>query len=148
MYQDHLTKFSVLRSVNSKRAAEVAAQLMDSFPLLGAPVILQSDNGTEFTAHVISEIKDFWPVSVIVHGKIRHLQSQGLVERSHGDIKYILVTWLDDNNTHDWVTGIRFVHFQKTTAHPSGIKRSPCSALFGEEVRVGLNVFSATGSAH
>ena len=93
------------------------------------------------------KLKDFWPVSVIVHGKIRHLQSQGLVERSHGDIKYILVTWLDDNNTHDWVTGIRFVQFQKTTAHHSGIKHSPCSALFGEEVRVGLKVFSATESA-
>ena len=120
---------------------------MDIFPLLGSPVILQSDNGIEFTAHVISEIKDFWPVSVIVHGKTRHLQSQGSVERSNSDIKDLFVAWLDDNNTHDWVTGIRFVQFQKTTAHHSGIKCSPCSALFGEEVRVGLNVFSVTGSA-
>ena len=118
---------------------------MDIFPLLGAPVILQSDNGTEFTAHVISEIKDFWPV--IVHGKTRHLQSQGSGERSNGDIKDLFVAWLDDNNMHDWVTGIRFVQFQKTTAHHSGIKHSPCSALFGEEVRVGLKVFSATESA-
>ena len=51
-------------------------------------------------------------------------------------------SWLDDNNTHDWVTGIRFVQFQKTTAHHSGIKRSPCSVLFGEEVRVGLTTSS------
>ena len=57
MYQDHLTKFCVLWQTKSKRPAEVAAQLMDIFPLLGSPVILQSDNGTEFTAHVISEIK-------------------------------------------------------------------------------------------
>ena len=35
------------------------------------------------------KLKDFWPVSVIVHGKTRHLQSQGLVERSHGDIKFL-----------------------------------------------------------
>ena len=59
MYQDHLTKFCVLRPVKSKRRAEVAEQLVDIFPLLGAPATLQSDNGTEFTAHVISEIKDF-----------------------------------------------------------------------------------------
>ena len=94
---------------------------MGIFPLLGAQAILQSDNGTQFTGHVISEIKDFRPV----HGKTRHLQSQGSVERSNGDIKDLFVAWLDDNNMHDWVTGIRFVQFQKTTAHHSGIKRSP-----------------------
>jgi uncharacterized protein Veg len=42
------------------------------FLLLGAPVILQSDNGTEFTTNVISELKEFWPSLMIVHGKPRH----------------------------------------------------------------------------
>ena len=40
VYQDHLTKFCVLRSLTSKRAAEVAYQLMDVFLLFGAPTIL------------------------------------------------------------------------------------------------------------
>ena len=81
MYQGHLTKFCVLWSIKSKRPAEVAAQLIDIFPLLGAQAILQSESGTEFTAHVISEIKNFRPVWVTIHGKPRHLQSQGSVER-------------------------------------------------------------------
>ncbi|XP_041379797.1 KRAB-A domain-containing protein 2-like [Gigantopelta aegis] len=51
VYQDHLTKYCVLRPLTSKRAAEVAFQLMDIFLLLGAPPILQSDNGSEFTAY-------------------------------------------------------------------------------------------------
>ncbi|GFR57889.1 KRAB-A domain-containing protein 2 [Elysia marginata] len=55
VYQDHLTKFVVLRPLTSKRACEVAFQLVDIFTLLGAPVILQSDNGSEFTAVVIKE---------------------------------------------------------------------------------------------
>ena len=41
VYQDHLTKFCVLRPLTSKRAAEVAYQLLDIFLLLGAPEILQ-----------------------------------------------------------------------------------------------------------
>ena len=135
--------------MKSKRSTEVAARLMDIFPLLGAPAILQSDNGTEFTSHVISEIKDFWPALVMVHGKARHPQSQGSVARVKGDIKDMLVVWLAassrsllhvwlaDNDSHDWLTGIKCVQFQKTSAHHSGIKRSPCSALSGEEVRVG-----------
>jgi hypothetical protein len=59
---------------------------LDIFLLLGAPVILQSDNGTEFTANVISELKEFWPSLKMVHGKARHPQSQGSAERANGDI--------------------------------------------------------------
>ena len=50
-YQDHLTKFALLRPITSKLAAEVGFQLLDIFLLFGAPHILQSDNGREFTAH-------------------------------------------------------------------------------------------------
>lgn len=113
VYQDHLTKFCVLRPIKSKRAIEVAAQLLDICPMLGAPAILQSDNGSEFTANIISELKDFWPTLVIVHGKPRHPQSQGSVERANCDIKDMLVAWLADNETQDWSTGIKFVQFQK-----------------------------------
>jgi hypothetical protein len=48
-YQDHLTKFAVLRPLTSKLAAEVGFQLLDIFLLFGAPHILQSHNGREFT---------------------------------------------------------------------------------------------------
>ncbi|XP_046560558.1 KRAB-A domain-containing protein 2-like [Haliotis rubra] len=58
-YPDHLTKFCVLRPLSSKRAVEVAYQLLDIFLLLGAPSVLQSDNGSGFTAQVISELKIF-----------------------------------------------------------------------------------------
>ena len=54
----------------------------------------------------------------------------------------MLVAWLADTDTHDWVTGIKFVQFQKNSANHSGIKRSPYSALLGEEVRVGLTTSS------
>lgn len=73
VYQCHLTKFVILRSLTSKRAAEVAYQLLDIFLLFGAPAILKSDNGSEFTAQVITELKELWPQ--LVHGKPRHLQS-------------------------------------------------------------------------
>ena len=69
VYQDHLTKFVVLRALTSKRAAEVAHQLLDIFQLFGAPSILQSDNGSKFTALVIKELKHIWPRLVMVNGK-------------------------------------------------------------------------------
>ncbi|XP_068250938.1 KRAB-A domain-containing protein 2-like [Palaemon carinicauda] len=69
VYQDHLTKFCVLRQLTSKRAAEVAFQLANIFLFLGAPVILQSDNGSKFTAQIITKLRSLWPELSIVHGK-------------------------------------------------------------------------------
>ena len=138
VYQDHLTKFCVLRPLTSKRAAEVAYQLVDIFLLFGAPAVLQSDNGSEFTAEVITELKQVWPLLNLVHGKPRHPQSQGSVERANGDIKDMLVAWMADNSSQDWTMGIRFVQFSKNSAHHSGINRSPYAAMFGSEAKVGL----------
>ncbi|XP_037787463.1 KRAB-A domain-containing protein 2-like [Penaeus monodon] len=138
VYQDHLTKFCILCPLQTKRAAEIAFQLVDIFHLMGAPAVLQSDNGSEFTSRVITELKQIWPSLTMVHGKPRHPQSQGSVERANGDIKDMLVTWLAGNNSHDWSVGIKFVQFQKNAAHHSGIKCSPYSAMFSCEARVGL----------
>ncbi|XP_066960726.1 KRAB-A domain-containing protein 2-like [Macrobrachium rosenbergii] len=111
VYQDHLTK---------------------------SPQILQSDNGSEFTALVISELKLLWPDLLIVQGKPRHPQSQGSVERLNCDIKDMLISWLGDNDATDWPMGLRFVQFQKNSSYHSGIKQSPYKTLFGVDARVGL----------
>ena len=45
----------------------------------------------------------------MVHGRPRHPQSKGSVERANGDIKDMLISWMSDNNSQDWVVGIKFV---------------------------------------
>ena len=57
-YQDRLTKFTILRPLNSKIAGEVAYQRMDIFCMFGAPFILQSDNGREFANKIIQNLAD------------------------------------------------------------------------------------------
>ena len=52
--QDNMTNFVVLWPLKSKRATDVAMQILDIFLLFGSPNILQSDNGAEFTANYIS----------------------------------------------------------------------------------------------
>ena len=66
-YQDHLTKFVQLLPVTLKRAPEIAFQLLDIFSILGAPSILQSDNGREFMNSVITELSAMWDGLKIVH---------------------------------------------------------------------------------
>ncbi|KFD62379.1 LOW QUALITY PROTEIN: hypothetical protein M514_25502 [Trichuris suis] len=134
-YQDHLTKFVALKS---KTAEEVAHNRVDMFTLLGAPSILQSDDGREFANKVVTSLKQHWPSLKIVHGKPRHSQSQGSVERANQDIENMLCTWTQDKKTDRWSDGLRFVQLTKNRAFHTGIKRTPYEALFGCKAKVGL----------
>eukprot|EP00102_Acyrthosiphon_pisum_P027906 XP_016665116.1 PREDICTED: KRAB-A domain-containing protein 2-like [Acyrthosiphon pisum] len=138
VYQDHLTKFVQLRALKSKTAEEVANNILDIFCIFGAPVILQSDNGREFVNKIINDLKIMWPTLKIVHGKPRHSQSQGSVERANQDIQNMLITWMQTNSVKSWKEGLRFVQLMKNKALHSGIQRSPYEAMFGTDMRVGL----------
>ena len=137
--QDHLTKFVVLRALKNKRAATVAAELVDIFSLIGPPGILHSDNGTEFVADIIKQLKQIWPGLEMVHGKPRHPQTQGSVERSNGDGKDMLTAWMNDHSTKDWPLGLKFVQFAKNSALNRGSGSSPYELVYGDPPRVGLS---------
>ncbi|KAL4112594.1 hypothetical protein QTP88_016347 [Uroleucon formosanum] len=102
----------------------LAYNIIDIFTLIGAPSVLQSDNGREFANQIVSSLKDLWPKPKIVHGKPRHSQSQGSVERANQDIENMLTTWIQEQITSQW---------------SQGIKITPCEALFGCKIKIGLN---------
>ncbi|XP_022175233.1 KRAB-A domain-containing protein 2-like [Myzus persicae] len=137
-YQDHLTKFVLLRALSSKRAEEIAHNMLDIYTTFGAPAILHSDNGREFVNSIINELHSMWPDVKIVHGKPRHSQSQGSVERANRDVEDMLATWMAQNKSKDWPSGLKFIQFQKNRALHSGIGRSHYEAMFGCKARVGL----------
>ncbi|XP_060874754.1 KRAB-A domain-containing protein 2-like [Metopolophium dirhodum] len=113
VYQEHLTKFVLLRPLMHKRAEEVAYVLLDIFTTFGAPTILQSDNVQEFS-------------------------SQGSVKRANQDVENILATWLQDNKTKKWSEGLKFVQFIKNRSLHHGIKCSQYEAMFGCSAKIGL----------
>ena len=106
--------------------------------MFGAPVIPQSDNGRKFANKIIQNLADMCPGMKLVHGKQRHSQSQGSVERSSQDVRDMLVAWMSDNNTKTWSEGLRFIQSKKHRTLPSGIKTSPYEAMFGTAQRIGL----------
>jgi len=79
-----------------------------------------------------------WPGMKLVHGKPRHSQSQGSVERSNQDVQDVLVAWMSDNNTKTWSEGLRFIQSKKNRALHSGIRTSPYEAMFGTAQMIGL----------
>ncbi|XP_025413283.1 KRAB-A domain-containing protein 2-like [Sipha flava] len=79
-----------------------------------------------------------WSDVKIVHGKPRHSQSQGSVERVNRDVEDMLATWMAQNKSRDWPSGLKFIQFQKNRALHSGIGKSPYEVMFGCKARVGL----------
>jgi transposase InsO family protein len=137
VYQDHLTKFILLRSLHSKRADEVAYHLLDIFTTFGAPNILHSDNGREFCNQIIKNLCEMWNDIKIVHGKPRHSESQGSVERANQDVENMLATWMETNTTK-WSERLRFVQAIKNRAYQEGIKCSPYEVMFGVPMKLGI----------
>lgn len=105
----------------------------------GAPHILQSDNGREFTANVITELSSLWPQVVLVNGRPRHPQSQGSVERGNASVKDALVAWMRENQTTRWTAGLPFVQWGLNHTWHAAIKMTPYEAVFGEKARMGLS---------
>ena len=87
---------------------------------------------------MITEVLALWPGCKLVHGKPRHSQSQGSVERANKDVEAILACWQKDNNTTKWSEGLRFVQWQKNTRFHAGIGRTPYEAMFGEKPHLGI----------
>ncbi|KAI1705864.1 KRAB-A domain-containing protein 2 [Ditylenchus destructor] len=101
VYQDHLTKFVVLKALTHKSAAEVVSK---------------------------------WPQCKIVHGKPRHSQSQGSVERANGDIGDILIMHLREEKSTAWASALHVVQAAKNSRWHRGIGRSPYEAMFGRKM--------------
>ena len=106
--------------------------------MFGDPFTLQSDNGCEFANKIIQNLADMWPGMKLVHGKPKHSQSQGSVQRSNQDVRDMLVAWMSDSNTKTWSEGLRFIQSKINRAPHSGIKTSSYEAVFGTAQRIGL----------
>lgn len=138
VYQDHLTKFVLLKALSQKTANAIAHSLVDIFSIFGAPNILHSDNGREFCNETLNSLCRLWDGVKLVHGKPRHSQSQGSVERANQDIENMLSTWMETNRTASWTEGLRFVQAMKNRAYHEGIKCSPYEAMFGAPMKLGI----------
>ncbi|KRZ93013.1 KRAB-A domain-containing protein 2 [Trichinella sp. T8] len=140
-YLNHFTKFCILSPLMLKRAEEMASKLLKIFLTFGAPSILQSDNGQEFSYVIIAELKTCWPELKLVTGRPRHPQSQGAVERLNGVVQDKLAIWMRENGCKRWSMGLKFVQWQINVSVHETTGQSPFKVTFGEEPRIGLESY-------
>lgn len=137
-YQDQGTKFLQLRPLQTDQVTEVAMELVKIFLIFGAPFVLQSANGREFTAKVIGEVMNIWPDCKIVLGSPSPAQTPGNEESTNEEVENLLHTWMHDNNSTNWSMGCHFVQFQSNASVNKTVGRAPYQTLFGSDPRSGL----------
>ena len=69
-----------------------------------------------------------WPELHISHGKPRHGQLQGSVEKASDDVQNMIFTSMKDHNSTKWSESLRYVQFMTNRSHHAGIKRTPYEA--------------------
>ena len=132
VYIDHFTKKLSLAPLINKTAYEVCEALLDIFCEQGPPHILHSDNGREFCNELLfSMLESNWPSVKIVHGKPRHSETQGAVERVNREVKDALFSMMHDNNDQCWVKYLRWIKYNHNTAYHTTIKTTPYEAVYG-----------------
>ncbi|KAG8507064.1 KRAB-A domain-containing protein 2 [Galemys pyrenaicus] len=137
-YQDHLTKFIILRPLKAKQAHEVVNVLLDIFTILGTPNVLESDSGIEFTNQVVNELNEIWPDLKIVFAKYHPGQGQGFMERISHDVKNMISAWMQSHHSRHWAEGLRFIQMMRNQAFDVSLQQSPYEAMFGCKAKLGL----------
>ena len=90
-WQDHFYKISVLAPLKSKSAAEVARVFVTNVvACYGAPIILQTDNGKEFTGTAFVDAVELLCGCKVIRGRPRHPQTQGSVEAANKIVKELI----------------------------------------------------------
>ncbi|CAF4187672.1 unnamed protein product [Adineta steineri] len=96
---------------NRKNLAVLQLILKNLFYTFKPPKILQWDNGKELVAMVILNIKNSWSELLIINGRPRHPQTQGIVERSNAVAEKMLSKWQDTKKTLNWLKSARlYIH--------------------------------------
>ena len=97
---------------------------------LGPPKILQSDNGTEFKGPLKILLQQYG--ILVINGRPRHPQSQGMVEQANGVLKEKIATWRSDHQTSSWVSSLPDVIAGMNSQRSSVTGKSAYEIVYGQ----------------
>jgi len=137
--QDYYTKYVQVYPLPDHTASTAAQALVDNWVLLfGAPLRIHSDQGREFESGLFQSMLRLLGVKKTRTNPYCP-QSDGLVERFNRTLISALACTVDDFQS-DWDLQVKFVtHAYNSTVHAS-TGMSPNRLLFGEEIRLAVDL--------
>ena len=132
------TSYGVSIAQKGKSALRTGGNLASIWAMYGCPAILHSDNGSEFLGKTEQVARDWSGNTMkIIHGRPRHPESQGMVERSHGPFKKALLAAMEDHSTQNWPMLVPMIQGLLNNRVKRGFTRTPYEMVFGLKPRAG-----------
>ena len=119
-----------LRSINAKN---ICSALINFFTMVGLPKVIRSDQGTNFTSKIFSQVSEVLGVKHIC-STAYHPESQGALERFHQTLKVMMKTYCEEHQK-DWNLGIPMLLFAIRETVQDSLGFSPFELIYGHEVR-------------
>lgn len=131
---DVFSRFAFSIPLKNKTAQCVEVAFQDLIFKYGAPKFLQTDNGTEFKNTCINDLCNQYNIRMI-HGRPRHPQSQGIVERLNQTISRYLQKNLYDETTGQvrnkrWIDILSRLVYQYNISIHSSHQKSPFEIFY------------------
>lgn len=128
---DTFTKYIWSFKMLNKTAESVKQNLEYIFCNFGVPRSIQSDNGKEFSNLLLKNYLIQLNVQII-HGRPRHPQAQGQIERANQTLKRWLAKSLHESGSNRWINILdKIVHKYNLTIHRA-TGRSPFMLFHGQ----------------
>ena len=112
LMKDHFTKYHWAKSFKGKDMGPIAKYILEIFSDGEVPERIHCDNGSEFVNMCMKEVLRLLNIRSFSHGKPRHPQTQGLIERANRTVKQKIIKMCMDRGyttagqVFDWVTEI------------------------------------------
>ena len=136
---DYLTKWPEAKAVPTKEATEVAKFIFEEIICRhGCPKIIQSDQGTEFTASIIAELTSKFNIQHRFSTPY-HPQTNGIVERFNRTLTSALQKYCIEFQ-EDWDMNIPAVLFVYRTLQNNTTKHEPFFLTYGREARLPIEL--------
>jgi hypothetical protein len=130
---DFATRYPEAVALKRIDTVEVAESLVSIFSRLGVPREILSDQGSQFTSDLMSEVSRLLSIKQL-RTTPYHPQSNGLVERFHGVLKSMIKRMCDEK-PKDWDRYVDPLLFAYREVPQEGIGFAPFEMLYGRTVR-------------
>ena len=124
------TKYVFAQPLTSISAETVAKFLIQWFMRHSyIPLLIVTDQGSQFVSKLLHELANILEIK-LEHATVKHAQTIGVVERSHGPLKRYLRIY-ENKLQHDWHKQLDLAVFQQNTSYHTTIGCPPTLIFHG-----------------
>lgn len=127
---DHKSKLRFAKVIPNKEPQHVVEFLHSIYSITGPPLILQTDNGSEFVNEQMFALNSLWEVQHI-NSSPYHPQTNGVVENANGSLKDAIRKWQAANPNEDWTYYLNTIVHQLNITNHATLGMSPFKYVFG-----------------